>query len=142
METLGAFIPLLLILAVFYFFFIRPQNKQQKELQEMRNNMKVGDEVITIGGFYGIIYAIDDKNVVLEMLPDFHKLMVIKTAISRVITEEESVVEETSGPKDELDEIEDVNITDEVENNDTDQSSENTEEKDTSKETEENKKDE
>lgn len=71
---------------------IRPQSKQQKQLQEMRDNMKIGDEVITIGGFYGIVYAIDDKNIVLEMLPDFNKAMVAKSAISRVITEEESLI--------------------------------------------------
>lgn len=122
METLGAFIPLILLIAVFYFFIIRPQNKQQKELQEMRNNIKVGDEIITVGGFYGIIYAIDDKNVVLEMLPDFTKLMVSKGAISRVIQEEDSLldsdnvddeVEETvvdEVPVDEVVEINEENV--------------------------------
>ena len=93
MATLGSFLPLILLIVAFYFLLIRPQNKQQKQLQEMRNNMKPGDEIITIGGFYGIVYAVDDKNVVLEMLPDFQKLMVSKTAISRVITEEESVMD-------------------------------------------------
>lgn len=94
MSTFATFIPLILIIVVFYFFVIRPQSKQQKEVQKMRDNIKVGDEVLTIGGFYGIVYAIDDKNVVLEMLPDFNKTMVIKTAISRVITEEESLLED------------------------------------------------
>lgn len=92
METLISFLPLIIIIAIFYFFMIRPQSKQQKQLQEMRDNMKIGDEVITIGGFYGIVYAIDDKNIVLEMLPDFNKAMVAKSAISRVITEEESLI--------------------------------------------------
>lgn len=90
---------------------IRPQSKQQKELQEMRDNIKPGDEVVTIGGFYGIVYAIDEKNVVLEMLPDFNKAMVVKSAISRVITAEESLIAEDD---DDMSTTEDV----EVDNND------------------------
>ena len=65
-----------IILFVFlYFLMIRPQRKRQKQADEMHNNMKIGDEVLTAGGFYGIISALDDKNVVIEMLPDFHKMM-------------------------------------------------------------------
>ena len=76
----------------------------------MRNNIKIGDEIITIGGFYGVVYAVDEKNVVLEMLPDFNRLMITKAAISRVITEEESVIdnEEDTGN-------DDADITDESE---------------------------
>lgn len=111
METLISFLPLILIIAIFYFFMIRPQSKQQKELQEMRDNIKPGDEVVTIGGFYGIVYAIDEKNVVLEMLPDFNKAMVVKSAISRVITAEESLIAEDD---DDMSTTEDV----EVDNND------------------------
>ena len=54
------FLPLILLVVFFYFFIMRPQNKQKKEIQAMRDNMKPGDEILTIGGFYGIIYAIDD----------------------------------------------------------------------------------
>ncbi len=96
MQGLVSFIPLILILLFFYFFVIRPQNKQQKEIKDMRSSLKPGDEVVTIGGFYGIIYAIDENNVVLEMLPDFNKLMVTKSAIAKVITpaEESPAAEE------------------------------------------------
>lgn len=93
MQQLSSVLLLVVLIGVFYFAIIRPQNKQQKEIQKMRDAMKVGDEVLTIGGFYGIIYAIDDKNVVLEMLPDFNKAMVVKAAISRIITPEESQAE-------------------------------------------------
>lgn len=86
MDTLLSFWPLILILVFFYFFIIRPQNKQQKQITEMRSGLKIGDEVVTIGGFYGIIYAIDENNVVLELLPDFNKAMVTKSAIAKVIT--------------------------------------------------------
>ncbi len=84
-----AFMLIILILAA-YFFMIRPQKKQRKEREEMMSGMKIGDEVMTAGGFYGIIYAIDDDNVVLEMLPDFNKLMVRRASIVKVITAEEA----------------------------------------------------
>lgn len=89
MGQLGTLLPLLLLVVFFYFFIIRPQNKQRNEVQKMRDAMKVGDEIITIGGFYGIIYAIDEENIVLEMLPDFNKAMIAKSAVSKVIKREE-----------------------------------------------------
>ena len=99
MQGIASFLPLILIVVVFYFMIIRPQNKQRKEVQTMRDNMKPGDEIVTIGGFYGIIYAIDDENIVVEMLPDFHKAMIVKGAVSKVITKDEDdseEIEETS----------------------------------------------
>ena len=78
----------------------------------MRSDIKVGDEVLTIGGFYGVIYAIDDQNVVLEMLPDFTKAMVVKSAISKVITEADKT-EEKAAPEDDattVEEIEEVEV--------------------------------
>ena len=89
-NGLVTFLPLILLVVFFYFFIMRPQNKQKKEIQAMRDNMKPGDEILTIGGFYGIIYAIDDENIVLEMLPDFHKAMIVKSAVSKVIKREET----------------------------------------------------
>lgn len=79
-----------IILAVFlYFVMIRPQSKRQKKVNDMLANMKIGDEVMTAGGFYGIINALDDENVVLELLPDFHKVMIRKQSIVKVITPQE-----------------------------------------------------
>ncbi len=93
MQGMSSLLILIVFIALMYFMLIRPQNKQRKEMQSMRDNMKPGDEVLTIGGFYGIIYAIDEENVVLEMLPDFHKAMVVKNAISKVITRDESAAD-------------------------------------------------
>lgn len=93
MQGIGAFLPLVLLVVFFYFFIMRPQNKQKKEIQAMRENMKPGDEILTIGGFYGVIYAIDDENIVLEMLPDFNKAMIVKSAVSKVIKREDAVEE-------------------------------------------------
>lgn len=61
------FLPFVLILIVFYFFMIRPQQKRAKEEEAFRNSLAKGDKVTTIGGLYGKIVAIEDKTVVLEV---------------------------------------------------------------------------
>ena len=55
------------IFAIMYFFMIRPQNKKQKEIQNFRNNLSVGQEVITAGGIYGKVREIEDNVIVLEI---------------------------------------------------------------------------
>ena len=55
------------IFAIMYFFMIRPQNKTQKEIQNFRKNLEVGQEVITAGGIYGKVKEIEDNVVVLEI---------------------------------------------------------------------------
>ena len=113
-NGLVTFLPLILLVVFFYFFIMRPQNKQKKEIQAMRDNMKPGDEILTIGGFYVIIYAIDDENIVLEMLPDFHKAMIVKSAVSKVIKREETeddTEEETTESVSEPETIEEVQET-------------------------------
>ncbi len=59
--SIASFVPLILIFVVFYFLIIRPQSKRQKEHQEMINNLKIGDKVITSGGIVGVVKDIDDK---------------------------------------------------------------------------------
>ena len=93
-ATLMNFLPMVLLLGFAYFMLLRPQQKQQKKTKSMLEAMKVGDEVMTAGGFYGIIYAIDDTNVVLEMLPDYNKAMIRKASIVQVITADQEEVEE------------------------------------------------
>ncbi len=57
------------IFAIMYFFMIRPQNKKQKEIQNFRKNLEVGQEVVTAGGIYGKIKELDDTKVILEIAP-------------------------------------------------------------------------
>ncbi len=71
---------LLAILVVFYVFLILPQRRQQKREQEFRNSLKKGDKVVTIGGIYGEIDAIEGDTVLLEVDRNV-KLRVEKTAI-------------------------------------------------------------
>lgn len=63
----GAFLPLILIFVVFYFFMIRPQNKKQKEIQNARASLKQGDKVVTSGGIYGKIREIKDDSFIIEI---------------------------------------------------------------------------
>ena len=56
-----------LIFVVMWFFMIRPQRKQQKELQAFRDGLKKGDKVVTIGGIYGTVCEIKDTNVLIEV---------------------------------------------------------------------------
>lgn len=82
-EPLGRlmeFLPLVLIMVVFYFFFIRPQMKKAKEQRKFREALKKGDKVITIGGIHGKISEVKDTTILLE-IEGGNKLMVEKSAI-------------------------------------------------------------
>jgi preprotein translocase subunit YajC len=63
--SMGVMIVLLFV--VMYFFMIRPQQKKQKEIQKMRESLKVGDRVVTSGGIYGKLKEINDTNFVVEI---------------------------------------------------------------------------
>ena len=58
---------IILMFVIMYFFMIRPQNKKQKEIMNFRKNLEVGQEVISAGGIYGKVKAIEDNVVVLEI---------------------------------------------------------------------------
>jgi preprotein translocase subunit YajC len=66
-NSLLSFLPLVLIILVFYLFFIRPQMKKSKEQKRFREGLKKGDKVITIGGLHGKIAEIDETTVTLEV---------------------------------------------------------------------------
>lgn len=69
---------------VLYFFMIRPQKKQERETNEMRNNLQVGDEITTIGGIIGKIISIKDETVMIETGHDRTKIRILKTAVRNV----------------------------------------------------------
>jgi preprotein translocase subunit YajC len=77
---LMSFLPLILIMVVFYFFFIRPQMKKAKDQRKFREALKKGDKVITIGGIHGKILSVDDSTVMLEV-EGGNKLQIEKSAI-------------------------------------------------------------
>ena len=73
------------IFAVMWFFMIRPQRKQQKELEKFRNELKKGDKVVTIGGIFGIIAEINERDVLIKVDGET-KLRVSKNAIQKDFT--------------------------------------------------------
>ncbi|MBN1769311.1 MAG: preprotein translocase subunit YajC [Prolixibacteraceae bacterium] len=66
-NPLSMFLPLILVLVIFWFFMIRPQAKRQKELRKFRESIQKGDKVITTGGIYGKISSVKDTSVVLQV---------------------------------------------------------------------------
>ncbi len=80
---------LLLIFVIMWFFMIRPQRKQQKELQKFRDSLKKGDKVVTIGGIYGTIVELKDKSVLIEVDKDV-KIRVDRNALQGDFSESEA----------------------------------------------------
>ncbi|HCC35946.1 MAG TPA: preprotein translocase subunit YajC [Ruminococcaceae bacterium] len=70
-----------LFIVVMYFVMIRPQRKKQKQEEAIRNNVQVGDEIITVGGIYGRVVSIKDDSVVIESSNDRSKNRIAKWAI-------------------------------------------------------------
>ena len=75
-------IMLVLMLAVFYFMLIRPENKRKKEADAMRNALKVGDNITTIGGVIGDIVTIKENSIVIETSADRVRVEFAKFAVS------------------------------------------------------------
>ena len=78
---------LILIFVVMWFFMIRPQRKQQKELEKFRNGLKKGDKVVTAGGIYGTVDEIKDRTVLIKVDGDV-KLKVDKNSLVRDFTQD------------------------------------------------------
>ncbi|MBQ2377875.1 MAG: preprotein translocase subunit YajC [Clostridia bacterium] len=72
------------MLAILYFFMIRPQKKQEKETNAMRNSLQVGDEITTIGGIIGKIVSIKEETIVIETGHDRTKIRLLKSAVRNV----------------------------------------------------------
>lgn len=74
-------IMIVVLVAVMYFFMIRPQRKQEKETNAMRNALQVGDEITTIGGIIGKIVSIKDETCMIETGHDRTKIRILKSAV-------------------------------------------------------------
>lgn len=75
---------LVVIVAFFYFFMIRPQKKQEKQANEMRNALQVGDEITTIGGIIGEIVSIKEETITIETSRDRTKIRFLRSAVRSV----------------------------------------------------------
>jgi preprotein translocase subunit YajC len=84
----GAFwIMIIAMFVIMWFFMIRPQRKQQKELEKFRNGLKRGDKVVTAGGIYGTVDEIKDRTVLIKVDGDV-KLRVDKNSLVRDFTQD------------------------------------------------------
>lgn len=82
-DMLASFLPLVLIIVFFYFFLIRPQRKRDKETQQMRNSIEVGDEIVSIGGIIGTVVSIREDMLVIETGGDRCKIRLARWAVQQ-----------------------------------------------------------
>lgn len=83
-TLLTSVLPFVLVIVVMYFMLIRPQKKKDKQLQDMRSNIEIGDTVVTIGGIVGLVVSIKEDTVVIETGTDRSKIRFKRWAISEV----------------------------------------------------------
>ncbi|GGA35370.1 preprotein translocase subunit YajC [Psychrobacillus lasiicapitis] len=85
MDLVGL-LPIVAMFAVMWFFIIRPAQKRQKTTAQMQNNLKRGDQIITVGGLHGKIDAVDDQTIFV-VVADGTRLQFERVAVGRVVSE-------------------------------------------------------
>ena len=80
------FLPLIAIVAIFYFLIIRPQNKKQKETQKMLSALKKGDRIVTIGGIHGTIQTVRESTVIVRV-DENTKMEFSRSAVSSIVSQ-------------------------------------------------------
>ena len=83
-ESLGSILIIVVMFVALYFFMIRPQKKQEKQISDMRNSLQVGDEITTIGGIIGKIVSIKEETVMIETGHDRTKIRILRSAVRNV----------------------------------------------------------
>ncbi|WP_338451500.1 preprotein translocase subunit YajC [Niallia oryzisoli] len=81
---LGTVGPIILMFVLFYFLLIRPQQKRQKNVQQMQSSLKKGDKIVTIGGLHGIVDSVDEGKVVIRC-GDGSRLTYDRSAVRDVV---------------------------------------------------------
>ena len=84
----ASFLPILLMIVVFYFLLIRPQQSRQKKWQNMLGNLKPGDRITTSGGIRGVILSIREDVIQMRIPPDNLRIEVVKSAVASVTQDE------------------------------------------------------
>lgn len=100
-ESLTMILPLVLLVVIMYFLLIRPQKKREKQVTAMRNAVKVGDEVVTIGGIRGKIVKTKDDVLTIQVGSDKSKFEIMRWAISKVENADDSPVTQAAEEDDE-----------------------------------------
>ena len=81
-DMISMMLPMVLMLVVFYFMLIRPENKRKKEAEEMRSSLRTGDVIVTIGGITGTVVDVKEKKFVIETGADRVRIEFEKWALS------------------------------------------------------------
>jgi len=85
-ATMFSFLPLVAIVAIFYFLILRPQKKRQQETQKMLSALRKGDRIVTIGGIHGIIQNVKESTVIVKVDENV-KLEFNRAAISAIVSQ-------------------------------------------------------
>lgn len=84
-------LPLIIMVAAMYFLIIRPQKKKEKAEKQMRDNLQVGDEIVTIGGIYGRVISLKEDQIVIESKSDHSKMTIARWAMQQNLTVHDDV---------------------------------------------------
>ncbi len=101
-QALIQLMPLVLLIFIMYFLLIRPQKKREKTINQMRNSLKVGDEIITIGGICAKIVRLKDEKITIEVGSDKTKFEIMRWAVSKSLSSDaakELATKTTKGKK-------------------------------------------
>ena len=103
-ASVGVFSPVILLVVMFafmYFAMIRPENKRKKQAEEMRSNLKKGDQITTIGGIVGKIVMINEETIIIETSDDRVRMELSKWAVSANNTQQAAAEAEKKAKKSE-----------------------------------------
>lgn len=81
-TILTTFLPIVLMVVIFYFLLIRPERKRSKKMKEMLDNLQVADEVVTTGGIIGRVLSVKEDTVLIETGSDRTRLRVLRSSIA------------------------------------------------------------
>lgn len=98
-EGASSIIMLVVLVAVFYFLLIRPENKRKKKAQEMRDSLKKGDTITTIGGIVGKIVMVKPDTIVIETSDDRVRMELTKWAVSTNNTQQQNAAADKKDKK-------------------------------------------
>ncbi len=85
-SILGLILPFAIMIGAMYLFIIRPQKKKEKAEKAMRDNLQIGDEIITIGGIYGRVISLKEDSIVIESKSDHSKMTIARWAMQQNLT--------------------------------------------------------
>lgn len=97
--SIGMIVMMAALFGLMYFMMIRPQKKKQKEEQNMRDNIQIGDEITTIGGIMGRVVTVKDDSLIIETGADRNKMKITRWAVSTNNTANEKIEAERQAAK-------------------------------------------